>query len=112
MDLFTLFLLLYFLPTTIALCRSHRSAGGIFVVNLLVGWTLLGWVWSLAWACAYAGENQNPFARLPKQVGFARMRGPEYEANRAKRATQLALIAGLAVVPVMLGIVTVLSLPT
>lgn len=40
---------LYFLPTLMALGR-HPSAGGILVLNLFLGWTLLGWVVALAWA--------------------------------------------------------------
>ncbi len=41
---------LYFLPTTIAVNRKHSNAGAIFVLNLLAGWTFLGWVLSLVWA--------------------------------------------------------------
>jgi RsiW-degrading membrane proteinase PrsW (M82 family) len=42
---------LYFLPTIVASNRSHQSRGSILVINLFLGWTLLGWVLSLAWAC-------------------------------------------------------------
>jgi hypothetical protein len=39
-----LFLLvaLYFLPTFIAAHRGH-PVGGIFLLNLLFGWTVIGW---------------------------------------------------------------------
>lgn len=40
----------YFLPTIIANSRGVRSAGGVFVINLLLGWTFIGWVVALAWA--------------------------------------------------------------
>jgi hypothetical protein len=40
----------YFLPTIIAIVRKKSSAGAIFVLNLLLGWTLLGWVGALIWA--------------------------------------------------------------
>ncbi len=43
-------LAVYFLPFFIALLKGHRSTGGIFVLNLLLGWTLLGWVGALVWA--------------------------------------------------------------
>jgi hypothetical protein len=39
---------LYFLPTIIA--RHHPNRPSIFIVNLFLGWTLVGWVISLAWA--------------------------------------------------------------
>lgn len=43
-------LALYFTPTIVATRREHMSIGSIFVVNLFFGWTLVGWVLSLAWA--------------------------------------------------------------
>jgi len=48
---------LYFLPSIIASCRHHQSGGGIFVINLFFGWTVLGWVISLAWACSATGTK-------------------------------------------------------
>jgi len=44
-------LALYMLPTSIACARSHHNAGPIFLLNLLLGWTMLGWIASLVWAC-------------------------------------------------------------
>lgn len=41
---------LHFLPTVIALARHHRNRLGIFLVNLLLGWTIFGWVAALIWA--------------------------------------------------------------
>ena len=38
----------YFLPTFMG--RSKRNAGAIFALNLLLGWTLVGWVVALVWA--------------------------------------------------------------
>ena len=40
----------YILPACIASWRHHHNANAIFVVNLFLGWTLLGWVAALAWA--------------------------------------------------------------
>ena len=40
----------YFLPTIIAFRREHQNKGAIFVLNLLLGWSLLGWVGSLVWS--------------------------------------------------------------
>ncbi len=48
--LIALILAVYALPTVIALNRGHQSAGGIIVVNLLLGWTFVGWVAALAWS--------------------------------------------------------------
>ena len=40
----------YFLPLIVAVMRSHQNSGAIAVLNLLLGWTLLGWVGALVWA--------------------------------------------------------------
>jgi hypothetical protein len=42
--------LLYFLPTTTAINGKHRQVTAIFVLNLFLGWTLIGWVIALVWA--------------------------------------------------------------
>jgi Superinfection immunity protein len=47
-----LLLAVYFLPALIARDRKHHNAAAIFVLNLLLGWTLLGWVAALIWAFA------------------------------------------------------------
>jgi len=41
---------LYFLPTLIAFLRQHKNKLAIFLLNLLLGWTVLGWVVSLVWS--------------------------------------------------------------
>lgn len=43
-------LLLYFLPSIVAIRRQMRSALGVMVVNFFLGWTLIGSVVALAWA--------------------------------------------------------------
>lgn len=40
----------YFLPTIIADQRDHRNQTGIVVLNLFLGWTVIGWVGALIWA--------------------------------------------------------------
>lgn len=40
----------YFLPSIIASRRGHKNALAIKALNLLLGWSLLGWVLSLVWA--------------------------------------------------------------
>lgn len=41
---------LYFLPTIIAFNRKHTNKGIILLLDLLLGWTFLGWVGCLIWA--------------------------------------------------------------
>ena len=48
----TLMFAAYFLPTLIAFLRQHKNKLAIFLLNLLLGWTALGWVGSLVWSIA------------------------------------------------------------
>lgn len=43
-------LFLYFLPTIIAITRKHINVLSIFILNLLTGWTFVGWVIAIVWA--------------------------------------------------------------
>ena len=53
--------IVYFIPNWIASARKHHNANAIFVTNLLLGWTALGWIaaliWSLTSVKAEASEN-------------------------------------------------------
>lgn len=42
--------IVYFIPNWIACARKHHNANAIFVTNLLLGWTALGWVIALVWS--------------------------------------------------------------
>ena len=41
---------LYFAPCIIACLKWHRQRVPIFLLNLLLGWTFIGWVAALVWA--------------------------------------------------------------
>lgn len=40
---------LYFLPSIVA--HNKQNFAGIFVLNFLLGWTVVGWILALIWAC-------------------------------------------------------------
>jgi hypothetical protein len=56
MDALVLFLffgvvfVIYFLPSIIALARRKRDRTPIFLLNLFLGGTMVGWVVALVWA--------------------------------------------------------------
>ncbi|MCZ7618757.1 MAG: superinfection immunity protein [Myxococcota bacterium] len=52
-------LLLYLVPWLAARDRRHPKETAILVLNLLLGWTLLGWVAALIWAFTDAGPSAN-----------------------------------------------------
>lgn len=52
MDYYTVIgvaLVLYFIPTLIT-STNHRNSGSIFIMNLLLGWTIVGWFRAFVWA--------------------------------------------------------------
>ncbi len=50
---------IYLLPTILAASRKNPSTGGIFVLNLFLGWTFLGWIGALIWAFS-TKRSQSP----------------------------------------------------
>jgi hypothetical protein len=45
-----LFLVAYFIPFFVAAGRKHRFSTAIGLINLLLGWTVIGWVAAIIWA--------------------------------------------------------------
>jgi hypothetical protein len=43
-------LVLYFVPSVVAFVRAHHNKWAIFALNLLLGWTFLGWIGALVWS--------------------------------------------------------------
>lgn len=43
--------LVYFLPSIVSNSRRHHQQPAIFMLNLFLGWTFLGWVAAMVWAC-------------------------------------------------------------
>lgn len=52
-------LFFYFLPTIVALARRHQNGLAIFVLNLLLGWTFIGWAIALIWAFTVVEKQQS-----------------------------------------------------
>lgn len=42
--------IVYFIPTFIGSIRNHPNAVAITLLNLFLGWTLIGWVAALVWS--------------------------------------------------------------
>lgn len=81
MELLVALLLIYFVPTIVALSRGHSSTAAIIVVNVFLGWTFVGWVGALAWAAAHFTPKPLPvldlkyYPRLPPRSGVDILRG-------------------------------------
>ncbi len=48
--LIVLLLALYFLPSVVAVNRRHKNRTPIILLNLFLGWFVVGWVVALIWA--------------------------------------------------------------
>jgi hypothetical protein len=55
-------LLIYFVPWLIAVWRGHHNTLAIFALNLLLGWTFLGWVAAVVWACTQVKASPASFS--------------------------------------------------
>lgn len=42
--------IVYFVPTVVATARNHPQRKAIIALNVLLGWTFLGWVGALVWS--------------------------------------------------------------
>lgn len=60
---------LYFVPTICASSRDVAKSTGIIVLNIFLGWTVVGWVIALVWAVS--GETKQQ-VRM-KEFAFERM---------------------------------------
>lgn len=56
--LFIVLALTYFLPSTIAILKWRHNSVAIIALNILLGWTWIGWVVSLLWALTSSPETK------------------------------------------------------
>jgi Superinfection immunity protein len=72
---------LYFLPAIIALVRDVPSKWSVVVINVFLGWTLIGWVVALA----MAARSVPPRSRHPDTVARAPRPVPTSSTATAQR---------------------------
>lgn len=54
------------MPGLNALERRHTSASAIIVANVLLGWTILGWILCLVWSFSGSAGQKNQGAADPE----------------------------------------------
>lgn len=57
--LISIFTFFYLLPFSVALARGRTNTTAIFLLNLLLGWSLVGWILALVWAVAHDEVRAN-----------------------------------------------------
>lgn len=93
---------LYFLPVIIAWSRGHHNKAPIFLLNLFLGWTGLGWLAALIWSvssikklggthlesepetCAKPGDPYMALEKLADLRDRGHITADEFEAEKAK----------------------------
>lgn len=63
--LLAVLLIVYFIPSIIAYKRWHNNGTSIFILNLLLGWTFLGWVACLVWSLS---SDTQPAGTVDKET--------------------------------------------
>lgn len=75
---------LYFLPTIIATVRRAKRLATIFAVNIIVGWTVVGWIATLIWVTerhSEAGDLARPSPMETDTWSFDRTKSSEVAPN-------------------------------
>lgn len=79
-------ILFYFAPYLQAKQKGHPQQGAIGALNLLLGWTLLGWVAALVWAYTSA-EQAVPVKAIGKDQPAAPANGQIIDVDEAPVGT-------------------------
>ncbi len=101
--LLALAVLVYFIPTIVAGKRGHPNGTSIFLLNLFLGWTAIGWLAALIWSASaisdYAvpaptpitaateAKDEDPYRKLEKLADLkerGHLTAEEFEAEKAK----------------------------
>jgi hypothetical protein len=61
--LIAIILAAYFMPWLIGLNRGVNSVIVLFLVNLLLGWTIIGWIVCMIWAVSGQTRAQDEYYR-------------------------------------------------
>ena len=56
---------LYLFPAIIGLLRVKKTWFAIFLLNLLLGWTVFGWIGALIWAVMPEPSNEGARSNSP-----------------------------------------------
>ena len=70
----SLIVVVYFLPSMVALGRRNPDINSVFLINLWLGWTIIGWITAIGWALDRKSQAVSCFApRGTFRVAVARL---------------------------------------
>ena len=70
--------LFYFIPTIVSVYRNHKNTVSLFLLNLLLGWTFLGWAAALIWS--FSANTEVPRATISQAIQAENNSQPEFES--------------------------------
>lgn len=59
----------YCLPSYIAFRRQHKNRAAVLALNLMTGWTVLGWIGAMVWAFTNNIEERSAPVRAANSAG-------------------------------------------
>ncbi|MDN6874079.1 superinfection immunity protein [Pseudomonas citronellolis] len=77
----------YFIPTIAAHCRKHESESAIGILNLLAGWSIVGWVAAFIWSfsdSSSGNESVDKIERLAALRDKGDISHDEFEKEKRK----------------------------
>ncbi len=84
-----LIICLYFLPSIAAFRRGRKNKESVLVVNIFLGWTLIGWVVALAMAVGSDKSEQKISINVPKEVNST----PAHELEKLAELKEKGIIS-------------------
>ena len=67
-EIFVVCALIYLVPTIVAYGRLHHNRPAILALNILLGWTILGWIVSLVWSLTATGATFQPTPQFRERI--------------------------------------------
>lgn len=62
------YIAIYFMPLIFSLLRRHNNCAAIGMLNLLLGWTVIGWVVALIWSVTSNVKERGPRRNWSKKA--------------------------------------------
>jgi len=88
----------YLLPTIVASKRRHRNRKTILVINLLLGWTTIGWIVAMVWA--FTSDVEPPSQPIPPPA--EELAQEQKRANKSQAGWLLACFGLIAAVAALI----------
>ena len=95
---FTVFVAVYVLPAIVASKRRHRHRRTILVINLLLGWTTIGWIVAMVWA--FTSDVEPPSQPIPPPA--EELAQEQKRANKSQAGWLLACFGLIAAVAALI----------